>query len=433
MLGLERVLDKYEAPRLDANPNGFITAMKFTGYINVDTLKRAIHSLGERYPVVRAHIRSENGTHTMCVTPKSVPILTVLDMDNSKRWPDQLAQLAEESADAHSSLWEFYLVTRDGNSGYVAFRTNHAVADGRHIFNGIWPSLWELYSCLAEGATPPPLDSVPSLPRSEQELLMERRGMDVLPVPDYTITEYLKNDRDDGASVEEGQNLAESVQLGTSETNKIIATAKKFQTSVHGLMCGALLTEIRGCDQRVGLVPMVCMGAVDLRTRTRPPIEPTEVTNFVYSYIVNLNVPNSPDPITIGREVKEQIESSIVQHRLYPPGYTLIGYQNYLGDRGVHSLLISNPGTLRAPNVSGLEFDSELHMMIVNSAGSANIENPETQDDLFDVINHIPTSAIRARSGMWTNYGRLTNGLQTLGPNIDNLLLQRSVNRLLSY
>lgn len=288
---LQRFLDDIESLHIGMPCNA--VAAEYEGSINTDVLARAFRLLCDSFPVLRAQIRREHERYLLYVAPRHYPRVTVLDGDEGV-----LQREVDRSADMAPDVAQLVVVQRDGG-GYVSLFRSHAIADNAP--REVWfKALWRIYTDLMNGFEGR-VFTKELLPRSCRELLSERWREFPLFTPGTTLNKP--------SSAKAG--YRERVRFSRDETTRLIAAARRLQTSIHALVCGASIVAFRGSVGVAGSTAMACNSAVNLRSHVTPPVRPTETTNFICGYMVELSVAEDSDPIFIGREVKRQLGAAI--------------------------------------------------------------------------------------------------------------------------
>lgn len=329
---LKRHLDDLE---VGGRLHGPTHLVEFTGEINVEILDQAFHLLCKQYPVLRARVRYDGHGYMLYVEPDHSPRLVVLEGGE-----DQLTKETDRFLDTTHGVAELVLI-HGGEHGYVALKKAHAVGDAS-VWVEIFDTLWRLYTGIANGSD---VDVVPghTLPTSCQMLLNERWGPIELGPP--SAAELAPNGT---AGTQEDLIHKEQrrLVLSVTETAQLIEAARALRTSVHALVCGAIVVGVRSHQQEQGPVPMACGSAINLRNRVSPAVAPTETTNFITSHTAELVVDDYADPVDVGREVKRQIDSAIADRQLWTPEVDGRRAEWHIS-QGHTVVDVTNPGVVR--------------------------------------------------------------------------------------
>ncbi|TDE10609.1 phthiocerol/phthiodiolone dimycocerosyl transferase family protein [Jiangella asiatica] len=300
-----RYLDDIETVFL-RNVSPPIQVAEIEGEVDVSSLACAYELVCVRYPVLKARIRSDRERFLLEVDPDHRPGIVVRDGDM-----ETLRKLADSSWDPGNGVAELSIV-RDRRFVYVALRADHAVIDGLN-WTATFAELWRLYSAIVEG-TEVSIQTTRSLPAAPLELFTER-GWNVTAVGPPT-----------GAGDEEsGPELCdvvdERVRFGREITAALPVVARQHGTSVHGLVCGALLLAMRrqappASSAHYGW--MSCTSLVDLRKHLSPPVGVDEAVGMLGTHVANVVVTVASDPIAIGSQVKAQLTTALQERAVRP-------------------------------------------------------------------------------------------------------------------
>lgn len=308
---MNRHLDQMEIPFLGHDAS---LVAKYEGDLDDNRLADAFALMGRMYPVLRGVVRGES----------TDPILAV-ESDSKVKFSSAAGDWASFKA-AMQSNWNpranvaCLVHRRDGRSGHVGLRIDHSVADADALVT-FWRSFWSVY---AGGRS-----SISShdvwLPSAPYELL-ESRWNGIPPARDrlgdlwstfdsYSISNQEVSGRNVGSSARGPERERRHIVLTEPETSRFVKRAREHGTSVHGILCGAILVAQRAVIDADGPVPMLCQSVVNLRSRVTPRVGSAETTNFdgTVSSVVELGM--SADSVAVGRQVKKQLERSISQRR----------------------------------------------------------------------------------------------------------------------
>lgn len=298
-MALQRYLDHIEAQlRNDAPPH----AVEYQGQLDEEALSRAFELLCARHPVLRARIRLDDQGYLLYVPADHHPQLIVLDGDVAT-----LKDVTNRASDSQHALTEIILI-RGQSRGYVALRTNHAIADGASKF-AMFGELWRLYTDIINGAEIA-IDSNPSLPSPPTELLKERwAGIHTIPAPQPM-------DIPERPIISEV--IGRHVHLSEEDTARLLTAARDHKTSVHAIVCGAIVVTLRALGTPTAPAPMEVVSAINLRKLVAPPVGATETTNFLSGHKATVNVSLNGHHLSTGREIKAQLDTAIAHRELVP-------------------------------------------------------------------------------------------------------------------
>lgn len=298
---LERYLDPIELIGAQMKP---ACSVEYEGPIDADALSKAFRFLCTRYPVLRASIHRDRKGYLLHVPSTCYPELLVL----TGNLTDLLREIRHPPGTEHG-LFRLILMRDKEDCGHVALQVNHAVMDAGAL-GLIFNEFWQLYADVSDNSriSVEPTETLP-LPPSE---LMRQRWNELGPrLPDVSELN-IGGTGDVHATSVASVPILQRTRLSQQDTNRLLTTARLLQTSVHAIICGAILAGLRGVSASVlQPAPMVCFSWVDLRNRVQPPIVPTDATNFGFTHRADVTVSGTADPVAIGRDIKHQLEESL--------------------------------------------------------------------------------------------------------------------------
>ena len=322
-----RYLDDIETQLKDTAPS---YCLEYRGSLPADLFTRTVDILASAQPILRARITADD--HGLLLRVRGGDRPAVVDLDGGER------DLRREIAlpwDAEQGVARFIHV-RHASGGFVALRMDHAVHDGG-LKMFLFRELWHILSRLADGrdvALPPGT----SLPVPPSEILAKHypAGRSRLAQPQ--------------ARTYKRQALAAHervVRLAQIDTKRLVAAARVHETSVHALVCGAILVAQRGRGGGPKIERMLCLSPVHLRDRVSPPVALPATTRFVGIHKAEVAVGPTADPVAVGREIKEQLEADIERGDLItdPIQQPLPWVESGLGTHIAHTS-ISNYGVI---------------------------------------------------------------------------------------
>lgn len=290
--GTSRYLDSYEE-----NLKGFAVphVIQYRGTVNQQLMGDAFRLLCQFHPVLRAHIDHDERGDLVHISPDHYPEFIVL-----KGGKDELWRAAYEAVYVTRTLAQLILVC-DGHEGFVAFRSDHSIADGT-ADRAMLGELWRLYTALATGMPVPDIPEL-SLPMAPSLLFYRLEGIGFRASLDLA---------DPPGSLAVSPAVEQLIRLGEESTARLVNWSRESETSVHGLVSGAILVALReeGAESG-GPLPMVCLSPVNLRRYATPPVGATETTNFAAHHRAVVRVARDADPTSVGRDVKAQLDASL--------------------------------------------------------------------------------------------------------------------------
>lgn len=319
MTALERPLNYLELAHLN---RVVIMAAEYEGDLEHSAVEYAFRQLCDAYPVLRAHVRGTGQDAVFHVMPDRVPEVIVID-----DVPDVLSKVVELPWDAGSSVADLVHV-RGERHGYLALRADHSIVDAN-----AWLEMFrELTRFLADD---PEVTPGTSLPLPPAELFHERLGS----IPyDRRLFQTANDPALDGSA----SLISSYITLGEQETSWLRRTARFYRSSVHGLVCGAILAAQRSLAGGSEPAKMFCVSPVDFRSRVDPPVELLETTNFMLSYAAEVDVSSRSSPVVIGQSIKTQLDAVLTRKEGVRSGTPMA---DYLG-RNLSFALVSNLGVI---------------------------------------------------------------------------------------
>lgn len=299
----QRYLDQFEERGVAV----WVTcAIEFEGVLEEQILRSAFDRLCDCYPLLCARVRRDHNGYLLYSTPGHRPEFVVLK--------DEFGVLqgeADRDLDIAHAVVRLTLIRGNGR-GYVAFKVNHAVGDGR-AWEAIFRSLWRIYDDLSNGFEDLTYGNA-SLPRSYYSLMAERWG-EFRP---RSLSDISQSGKPVVGHADTRREMRR-IRLSEAETRKLVAAARRLDTSVHALTCGSTLVTLRQNDGEKGSMPMLCVSAIDLRKRVTPAVGMTETTNFISFHPAELTVSEVSDPIRIAQELKCQLDLALAMRNLPAP------------------------------------------------------------------------------------------------------------------
>lgn len=292
----QRYLDNFETNLIGSAPSH---AIAYEGDLDSDRLANAFIRLCDIYPALRGRIRPDEGGQLLYVAPDFYP--TIIERVGDIGVLYELAYLPWAPSEATSQL----IWVKDERKGFVALRADHSIGDGTS-FRKMFSELWRLYSEATTGSYSP-AERIEELPRPPSDFF-ER-----LP--------NIKNDASLGTISEQtplavSRSIERRIHLPSVLTERLAMTSRKQKTSIHGIVCGAVLVALRDHGGSHGAALMACWSLVNLRNLVIPKVGPTETTNFAARHEAKVNLQEDADPVEVGVAIKEQLTRSIASHEL---------------------------------------------------------------------------------------------------------------------
>jgi hypothetical protein len=280
------------------------------GLLDVETLRAAWALLRRTHPVLTARIAPSR--------TESAPGFPGYDLvvPAEPEEPQFVVREGEGPAIRPLAVGEpvaFVDIALSGRRTAVSVCLHHSIADAKLAM--LWcMQLFAYYSELSAGRTPA-IEPVP-VPKSPEELLSER-GITKSAAAPSRIPRPFPGEL---PALEPGAKVSfQQVRLSEPTTEKLRATAKARQQTVHALVTGAIAVATRRFlpvpgDQEVDLVIHT---PVDIRDRLDPPVLLWGGTNVIGNAYPVVCVRPDSDPVAIGadatRQVNEDLEAGVVQ------------------------------------------------------------------------------------------------------------------------
>ncbi|SDG94602.1 Phthiocerol/phthiodiolone dimycocerosyl transferase C-terminus [Sinosporangium album] len=344
-------------------------AATVTGPLDDDLLAAAFDRLTEAEAVLRATIVPEGHGLLLAVSPQAAPTLELVDGGEDDYW-----NLLYAGLDAARGLVRLVRV-REGEQSRVMLTLHHAIADARFGI-ALFDRLWQIYTDLAHGVALPPPERGHTLPGSIESLLPVRLPPALLapdpapgretagpgatvpgvvpgtgpgavlppappavpatlssavsqagppsvppaapsPVPPAAPSPAAGGAPEGALPVPGDRPRVGRLVLPEAETRRLLTTASVTRTSLHTLVCAALLTAVARSGLAGARTTLTCRTPIDLRDRVVPKVEPTEATNFISGWITAVDIED--DLAVVARSVKRQLDEAIQRgepHRL---------------------------------------------------------------------------------------------------------------------
>lgn len=294
---LQRRLDDVEMQLKGSAPS---YCVEYRGRVDDRILADAFARLCARHPVLRARIAADTDGYRLFVPNSGSPDILIAEGGE-----DQLRSLVTAPWQASTAVAALIHVRNEQLGGFVALRMDHAVTDGG-IKMFLFRELWHRYTELVNGEEVPlvPGHSLPEPPRET----IRRRWPGASPErPAH---------RGDIARGTACRAIERIVQLDAGDTARLVTAARTRQTSVHALVCGAVLIAQYAHGGTTIPTPMLCLSPVDLRNRVNPPVHPMETTRFLGIHAAEVTVSARSDPVAVGQAVKQQLDAAIKSRTL---------------------------------------------------------------------------------------------------------------------
>ncbi|WP_425502378.1 phthiocerol/phthiodiolone dimycocerosyl transferase family protein [Phytoactinopolyspora limicola] len=115
--------------------------------------------------------------------------------------------------------------------------------------------------------------------------------------------------------------MTERIWLSVEETARVVTGAKAKGMTVHALVCGAIF--VAHARQQRHQWPFACISTVDLRTRTVPPVSPTDTTNLIGFHRIVIQAGANLSAPMMGKRIGADLAHCIADRSLYVPTSSL--------------------------------------------------------------------------------------------------------------
>lgn len=310
-----------------------VYVVDYCGHLDADALEVAFQTLRTRHPVLCGRIHEKERGHVLLIEPmechgRAVQEVSYVDLDEDidETWNPDVARL---------------IFMEEDGKGRVILRVDHSMIDGRAGL-ALLHELLRYYKRIVDR------NEVPSVVAGK------------LPFPPYgRLLEYFRSEvmnpnnslvsRLSTRNVRSSRPLRRVRRMSPRTTADLVAIAQRRGSSVHALLCGAVMVAQRNAakDYR-GCATMACWTVVDMRSHVSPTIAPTDTSVFLANDLACVKVDREDDPISIGIAIKLHLDRSIARRSLIfdPLSVGLLGANDSTIDERVANAFISNKGNL---------------------------------------------------------------------------------------
>ncbi|GHE98810.1 hypothetical protein GCM10017786_34700 [Amycolatopsis deserti] len=292
---LERQLDNIELQVMHY-PSAVV--VEYQGELVPEAMQEAYWQLCRRHPVLRTRVERRGADHFLVMPDETFPEVAVHDGGGE----EHLRRVGLEWR-LDRAVSQLTVVTGSGR-GLVAMFTDHLIADGK-AKSALFDELCALYGAILNG-TPLSVEVGTALPAAPTDVLRSRVGDEAMPPVVHV------SDPRDFVGVEA---LRRYIRLTERQTSRLVAVAKANGTSVHAVLCGVILLAQRRHWTDTAESKMVCLAPVNLRERVSPRVGALDTTNFIGVSPAEVKVEPDTDPIALGREVKQLLETAIANRQ----------------------------------------------------------------------------------------------------------------------
>ncbi|CDO09430.1 hypothetical protein C1S82_09855 [Mycolicibacterium cosmeticum] len=277
-----------------------VMAIRVTEPLDRDALGRAWELLVQRNPVLTGRI--EFGAAGL-----------ELAVDGAAPEPVSTGRVDPEHNTTTPIAFGAPVAGLDVTGEWASLITHHAIADGILMYHW-FRTLWENYTQIVAGATIPAPEPAP-VPAATETLLADRgvtkgtrTGAERLDgVPVHPFADPVG--RITGADPFALHRLI--TVFGPDETAALRASAKAHQETLHGLICGAVLSAERELLEPDGALPLGLISHVNIRKWLTPPARDADGTNVLGYSCAQVSVGRGDDARAIGEQILAQLHTDL--------------------------------------------------------------------------------------------------------------------------
>jgi hypothetical protein len=293
------------------------------GSFDIDALGKAFGALRVQHPELAGRVEAVGEVADLVVHSTSASaerFIRVLDEDADGQTAPAL--------DINESLSSID-VRSQGDRHRVVLWLSHCIADGaRAVF--LTTALWSLYTRAVEQESFAGLPVFP-VPQSPYQALTERgiRRSDIAFPEDRLAGTRWSGRMPKAGELADGKlrPVRRQARVEGGIAHRLRAAAKKLGCSTHGLVAGVVAVAERRVFSNVPdeeLVPLGLITPVEMRARVEPPLDRSDVTNFMGTSCTRVEVSCGSDPWAVGRKVTEQLRQDrdsgiLLQGMVHPP------------------------------------------------------------------------------------------------------------------
>lgn len=336
-----RTLSRHEAMFATMGMSAtFWGATQLRGELDIESLRSAWELVRAAHPVLAARIMPTGEDLALVAGHPAPAIVEIL----SKPVPDLSAMPALTFQDGTAAL----KVHSQKQSHTVLLGLDHGVSDARlgayYLF-----LLWHFYTqIVSEGIAPQISPSpVPEAP----ETALERRGVpkSILMQKEWFTTTEWAGKQSWTVDGQPGQDITWKHRFDKRTTHRLRLASKRFGTTIHGLITGAIAVAERGLIPAPPEEPvnMGFISPVDFRAHLTPAANITDISVGIAMAISQTRVRADDDPVQIGREIVQQIQddlaAGVIQQSTHHMESILLA--NSYGPL----ITVTNPGVILTP------------------------------------------------------------------------------------
>ncbi len=328
-----------------------VMALRIAGRLDQQALTTAWRDLVQENPVLTGRIEFGSDGLYLVPDPQLTASVTVGRVNSADVTVTPIA-FGEPVAGLDVS-------PRGLNESLVSLVTHHAIADGILTYHWL-TALWRKYAQIAGGATIPPADPLP-VPASPESLLADRgvskgsrTGAERL---DGIVVHPFRDPVGRLPGVDPFALHSNTTVFDLDETAALLAAAKARDTTLHGLICGAILLAERELLEPAGPLPIGLISHVNIRTRIDPPADAADGTNVQGYSCAQVAVAPEDDPRLIGEEILHQLHTDLDDGVVQQTCLHIVDIiARWASNDNLEPISVSNMGEFETlPEVEGLE------------------------------------------------------------------------------
>ncbi|MFE1593751.1 hypothetical protein [Nocardia sp. NPDC058705] len=319
------------------------------GTVDSVVLRRVLGELAAAHPLLRSRVVTEGGVGYFVCDDEFRPRLDIVEGGEAA-----YLALVNEPQDWGEGLFRGYLL-RAGSRQQIVLAVHHGIADGRSGF-ALLGQMWRHYTAHAMGIIAPERNADQQLPQAMDVRLAEvvstaeaqawlgmvQAGAATMHPSDAPRT----LPRDGGDSLE--RFAMQRIELTAEETAQLVAVARSHGLSVNSVISGTALAALRTRFPEVGVVPMFCGFAVDVRGEVDPPVPAHTIVNFASGAGALVAATDEADQLELARLVETGLRAGLDRREpaLFPLAVQLVNEET--------AALLAAPPTIAISNVGKL-------------------------------------------------------------------------------
>lgn len=298
----------------------YVNIASIQGVISLDVLRSAIDLLQKRHPLLQVHLQESDDGVFFCTDGTLRIPLTAIERQHEQQWLEIAeGELLQKFSGEFDPLCRITLLQTCEQSGQneLIVTFHHAIADGISALHFVH-ELLSYYQQLVEERPISPIDSLPLMPPLEQLLkqcLSEIGSTDLTPA---TPSHSLQSPTlliEQTAPVVDRQTRLILRKLNQDITSQIKSRCRDEQTTVHGVLCAAMIVACVKQLSSQAPVFVSCSSNVNLRASCFPPVASEQLGCFVSSITTTHHAEPNTNFWELARECRSNIHQ-LVHHKI---------------------------------------------------------------------------------------------------------------------